>query len=542
MADTYDDLLRTRLQETGANRDTWGGLLNTDTLNLLAKAIAGIVTVPVAGTDVTLTTNPGAEDQARYAILEFTGAPGAARNIIIPEVSKIYVVKNDTGKTLTFTTDTGGETADVVDGARTMIMCDGADVFEIAPQFPDQASDSAALGGIPAAQWARLNVSQDFEGGQGWVPEALSMGASVTPDLDQANVFTGVLTADTTLQTPSNLPAAAAQLFFVHLQQATGSGPWDISFSNFYDFLGDAPTMPQDDGQSLLLQCLYLPGYGKAICMAIVEQTVGTVDLTLSHNENNVDVFRRAGSPAGVVTVNLVIEAGVIIHSHSTLEAALDLGGGFASGSVINITNLGYFIGKGGRGADGAWAHAGGDDEDAHGFGAGEDGGPAMRGAGAGVTINITNAAGRIWGGGGGGGAGGAGATNAGDTAAGIAVTGGGGGGAGMGQGGLGRSGKHRGNTNAVASANGANGRLNLDGSAAGGAAGSGDAAASGSAGASGAGGDYGAAGTNGSAASGDITTAATSGGAAGKAIDVNGSTVNFVSGNSSPNVKGAVS
>ena len=104
MADTFDSLLRTRLQQTGNNRDTWGQLLNTNTLNLLSKSIAGRVQVTVAGEDRTLTTNNGSEDEARYAILDLVGSPGAARNIIIPAVSKVYVVRNATGSTMTVKT------------------------------------------------------------------------------------------------------------------------------------------------------------------------------------------------------------------------------------------------------------------------------------------------------------------------------------------------------------------------------------------------------------------------------------------------------
>ena len=432
MADTFTSRLRFRLQETGANRDTWGGLLNSDTLNLIEKAVAGAVDITIAGVDVTLTTNNGAEDQSRYAFLNLIGSPGAARNLIIPQVSKSYIIRNNTGSTITVTTDTGNDDVDLADGVCTLVVTDGADVLSVQPEFPNQAADSAALGGIPAAQWARLDASQDFDGGQGNIPSALSMGASVTPNFDLANVFTGVLTADTTLQTPSNLPAAGAQWFYVHLQQATGSGPWDISFSAFYDFLGATPTMPQDDGQSLVIRGLYLPGYGKAICDVITEVAAGTLDLTLSVNEANIDVFRRAGSPAGVVTLNMTIAAGVVIRSTSALEPALDFGGGFASGSVINLVNLGYVIGRGGRGSDGGWLHDSGDADGAKGSGAAEAGGNAINGPGAGNTLNITNAGGRIWGGGGGGGAGGPSSNDGG-----IAATGGGGGGAGEGQGGF---------------------------------------------------------------------------------------------------------
>lgn len=541
MADTYDELLRIRFQQTGNNRDTWGGLLNTAALGLLVKAMHGKVEIPVAGSDVTLTSNLGAEDQARYAVLDLIGAPGAARNIIVPAKAHIYIVRNSTGSTMTIKTS-GGTGAAILDGATSQVLCDGTDCEVVSPTLPEQAQDSAKLGGIPAASWARLNAAQAFSKGQKFVPVDLSMGASVTPDLAEGNVFTGVLTANATLEEPDNLDPDNSQVFYVHLKQAATGGPYTLAFDAFYDFLGDDPVIGATASADMLLACVYLPELGKALCFAVVQQDApapSTEDLTLSVNESNVDVFRRVGSPAGVVTVNLTLAAGVVIRSDRPGYPALDFGGGFASGSTINFTNLGFVIGCGGNGKSGGAAGDDGNAEFCIGLNSNADGGNAIRGAGAGVTLNITNANGRIWGGGGGGGGGGARAATDDDCAGG----GGGGGGAGGGLGGPGARCLASATSSIAEGDQGTPGVLNLNGSAANGTGGAGVAIATGTAGNGGAGGDYGADGSNGGAVTATATfIAATTGGAAGKAVDVNSSTVNFISGSGSPQVKGAVS
>lgn len=541
MADSYDALLRTRLQQTGGNRDTWGGLLNSDTVNLLVKAIAGTKQITIAGTDYTLTTNNGSEDEARYAALELIGAPAAARNVIVPSVSHIYLVSNSTGQTITIKTSTGTGAA-VLDGETVHVYCNGTDCAVSAPTPSTTAANANALGGVAAANWARLNAAQAFSGAQKFVPVDLTMGATVTPALASGNVFTGVLNANTTINSPTGIDGTNPQFFIMHLRQASSGGPYTLGFDAVFDFPDGSPTIGTVASSDLLMLCVSLPAISKIICFYTLDVDPSTTeDITFTENECNVDLFRRLGSPSGVVTVNATIAAGVVIRSDSALEAALDLSGGFTSGSTINLTNLGFVIGKGGRGADGGAAYNTNtaDRDISIADTSAEAGGTAIKGAGSGVTINITNANGRIWGGGGGGGA--AGGSIGGDS---QAVSGGGGGGAGLGRGGRGKSVLRVPGAGSVSSTAGANGRLNLDGSAAGGAVGTNASSGTANFGTGGDGGDYGAAGTDGT---GNTTNTqmqfpASTGGAAGKAVDVNSSTVNFVNGSGSPNVKGAVS
>jgi len=119
------------------------------------------------------------------------------------------------------------------------------------------------------------------------------------------------------------------------------------------------------------------------------------VDLVISANTNNYNVFTSAGSPASAITVTLTINAGVLVGSTSTAVAALDTGA-LPVGSSITIINNGTVEGAGGNGG-------GGGGQTNTGLSAGGSGGPALV---LHCPATITNN-GNIWGGGGGGGGGG---------------------------------------------------------------------------------------------------------------------------------------
>jgi hypothetical protein len=242
----------------------------------------------------------------------------------------------------------------------------------------------------------------------------------------------------------------------------------------------------------------------------------------------DVSLLELVGTVGAAITVNLTIAAGAILQAASPGSWALDLFNALPVGSTINLLNLGAAIGRGGDGGDGAaqgdqGAGLGGNNST--GAYAGRAGGVAIRGPGAGITLNITNAAGKIWGGGGGGGGGG---TSLGGS--GKANGGGGGGGAG---GGRGARGGHA--FDGAYAPDGTDGRTGVLGTNGTGAAG---AAAGGSGFPGGDGGTYGAAGTAGT--NGSYVGGAA--GAAGKAIELMGGAVTWVNGNGPPNVLGAVS
>jgi hypothetical protein len=133
MATTYSDLLRLAKQGTGDNANTWGVVLNDNVFEMLEDAIAGYVTVPMAGTgDYTLSTANGSTDEARRAIIKFTGIMTVNRNVVLPASSKIYFVHNVTTGGYTITLKVGaGATVALASGEKLIVYCDGTDVVNM---------------------------------------------------------------------------------------------------------------------------------------------------------------------------------------------------------------------------------------------------------------------------------------------------------------------------------------------------------------------------------------------------------------------------
>jgi hypothetical protein len=245
-----------------------------------------------------------------------------------------------------------------------------------------------------------------------------------------------------------------------------------------------------------------------------LDETPTTATITISTNRTDFNIIEELGyTPLIPMAIDIVIDPGVEISSTNTAWAALDVSG-LPSGSVVDVDNEGYILGKGGKGGE-ASAISG----TYNGFA----GGPAIFGPGPGSTLDITNASGNIWGGGGGGSAGGATLIFWNPYEPDVSYGAAGGGGAGLGEGGtvndpfssFGTVDPGNPGTGGPAGAPGTGGTFNFAGAT---------------------GGVYGAAGANGTG-----TLATGTGGAAGAAINSNGATVNFISGGTAPNVKGAV-
>lgn len=128
MPSSWSSSLRFELQFTGENINLWGAKLNT-VLEHADYSIAGWLTKAITG-DYTLTTANAADDEARAAMLKFTGALAANSTITIPSVSKSYFVYNATNKVLTVTTG-AGSTVLIDAGDKTVVYCDGGGVHTI---------------------------------------------------------------------------------------------------------------------------------------------------------------------------------------------------------------------------------------------------------------------------------------------------------------------------------------------------------------------------------------------------------------------------
>lgn len=133
MASSYTTNLRLELQVTGENRSSWGSKAN-NVFTMVEEAITGWENVAMANADTVLTAVNGTTDQARNMFLKLTGANTAVRKLVIPPVSKMYIVWNTTGQPVDITTNATVTlpllaTFRVANGAWKMIFTDGAAIW-----------------------------------------------------------------------------------------------------------------------------------------------------------------------------------------------------------------------------------------------------------------------------------------------------------------------------------------------------------------------------------------------------------------------------
>ena len=135
MPSSYTPSLRLTLPATGELSGQWGNTVNTGITELLDASVAGTTSISTwggAGVAYTLSNNSGAADEARRMFIVATGAPGEAKNVICPAVSKFYVMRNDTtgGFALTLKTPSGSGIS-VPAGQYKLLYCNGTDVVEM---------------------------------------------------------------------------------------------------------------------------------------------------------------------------------------------------------------------------------------------------------------------------------------------------------------------------------------------------------------------------------------------------------------------------
>ena len=104
MPSSWSSSLRFELQFTGENINLWGEKLNA-VLQHVDYAVAGWLTKPLTG-NATLTTANAAVDEARAAMIKFTGGAGPF-TVTLPAVSKSYLVWNACTGPVTLTTGAG---------------------------------------------------------------------------------------------------------------------------------------------------------------------------------------------------------------------------------------------------------------------------------------------------------------------------------------------------------------------------------------------------------------------------------------------------
>lgn len=552
MADTFTSALGIRQPQTGAYNNSWGSVLNTDMMQLFDDAIAGQSVITVNSTSISLPAmTQGATANTRMFSMQLVGAPGGPVTATFPASvkTKFYLIDNQTGEPVTFTYVGSADTVTVQADEKRLIWADGSNVWNVL----SAASDASSLGGVPSANWARQSrtateisantiVHNDFNGVTNANPYTNVTEAPTTiVNCNDSNCQVLTLTGNRTMGVPTN-PRDGETIDLLVVQDATGNRT--LTWNAIFLFEGGvAPVLATAPAAADRFSMIYnanltkwFVGHFAGISVPAGASTI--VNITGSTNYFN--LLATLGTVSVATTVQVNVAPGVVIQALNAGQPAMDLSG-LPAGSTVNLINKGYILGAGGDGADGAVASYPGSGGTILSAGPAGNGGVAIVGPGSSNAFNITNGAGFIWGGGGGGG--GAGAYDGVSSGLGLGNGGGGGGGAGGGRGGKGARGVYilGGSSIAQDGQPGTIGQTGMHGTA-----GSSTSSGHGMTGTAGNGGDYGQDGTDGTAP-GTVVTGHTGAfstkGTAGKAIELLGAGApTFLSGGTSPNVKGAVS
>jgi len=106
----------------GEKSGTWGTITNTNLGTLIEQGVAGVASVAHDDSaSYTLTTNNGSSDEARNAVVLMTGALTADREVIVPDVDKVYIFKNGTSGGFALTFKTSGGTGVTIPNGRAAI-------------------------------------------------------------------------------------------------------------------------------------------------------------------------------------------------------------------------------------------------------------------------------------------------------------------------------------------------------------------------------------------------------------------------------------
>ena len=126
MPSTYTDNGGIELPANGEQSATWGNTVN-DNMNIIDRLTNGVGAITLSGTTHTLSVSDGALSDGQYKTLVLGGSPSGTNTITVAPNNgqHIYIVKNGTGQTATFTQGSGANVS-VLSGTTKIIYCDGA--------------------------------------------------------------------------------------------------------------------------------------------------------------------------------------------------------------------------------------------------------------------------------------------------------------------------------------------------------------------------------------------------------------------------------
>lgn len=218
MTSTYTTDLRLTKQGTGDNSGTWGVVAN-NVFQLIEDSIAGLVNINVNTTtgDYTLSTANGATDEARNMILKLSGSPAAAKNVIIPAVSKLYLVECTIGTAVTITIKTNsGSGFNMLTGQKSFVYCDGLNVFSAEADLT-ALGVTATAGELNILDGAVLTTTElNILHGVTATTAEINVLDGITATVAELNILDGATVTVAELNVLDGITATTAELNYVH--------------------------------------------------------------------------------------------------------------------------------------------------------------------------------------------------------------------------------------------------------------------------------------------------------------------------------------
>lgn len=127
-ADLFSSFIGMTLQATGNNNNAWGAILNGSALVPLERAIAGNISHAVTGGTLDLSGSPPPSGltQPLDMLQVFTGALTANQIVILPNLSKFWLMDNQTTGSFQLLMQTpSGAFINIPQGTTKFVACDG---------------------------------------------------------------------------------------------------------------------------------------------------------------------------------------------------------------------------------------------------------------------------------------------------------------------------------------------------------------------------------------------------------------------------------
>lgn len=209
MPSTYTANGGIELPANGEQSATWGNTVN-DNMTIIDRLTNGVGSITLSGTTHTLTTSNGALSDGQYKVLVLGGSLADPNTVTVSpnDGQHVYVVKNASGQTVTFTQGSGADVS-IANGTTKIIYCDGAGSGAAVVDLTD-SFDLASLiidGTAVTATAAELNI---LDGVTATTAE-LNIMDGVTASTTELNHVVGVTSAIQT-QIDSKADASAPTL------------------------------------------------------------------------------------------------------------------------------------------------------------------------------------------------------------------------------------------------------------------------------------------------------------------------------------------